>query len=526
MHRWEPKLGWVPVCSRGSEAVVVALLLVLLAGTLAVAQAAPSDSRTVRKAAVAGMFYPAASDELRRVVEASLSQVKKEEFPGTIRAILAPHAGYVFCSRGLAAAYKQIEGPAFKYDTVVLIGPSHRFATKASALSSAQVWETPLGPVQVASNLCRELARSTDRIEFDDRAHANEHCLEVQLPYLLAAAKGRPFKIVPMLISSSDALDQQRAANALIALAAKGATLIVVSTDLSHYPDAETAEKADRAILEAVKSLNSSTLIEENQKLMQAGHKGLGCTMCGLDAALTLVRAATGLGIGKAAVVSYTHSGMVSGDNGRVVGYGAMIFAGTGSRASEAQQDGLVFSQNSKRELVRMARDAAGAAVKGDWVDFHPSENPELQMKAGCFVTLKQKGELRGCIGRFSSDQPLWKTVREMAIASATRDARFSANPVRPEELPELDVEISVLSPMRKVSDPLQEIKLGIHGIVVQGGGRSGTFLPQVATETGWTLEQFLGHCSRDKAMLGWEGWKNPAAQIYTYTATIVREED
>lgn len=516
----------VPVSLRGAEAVVVAFLLILSAGGLVSAQAAASDSPTVRKAAVAGMFYPAAADDLRRVVETSLSEAKKEEFPGTIRAILAPHAGYVFCSRGLGAAYKQIEGPAFKYDTVILIGPSHRFATKASALSSVHVWETPLGPVQVASDLCREFARSTDRIEFDDRAHANEHCLEVQLPYLLTAAKGKPFKIVPMLISSSDLLDHQRAANALIALAAKGSTLIVVSTDLSHYPDASTAEKVDQAILEAVKSLNPTRLMEENRKLMQTGYKGLGCTMCGLDAALTLVRAAAGLGISKAAVVSYTHSGMVSGDNARVVGYGAMVFTGTGTGASGTQQEALVFSRESKRELIRMARDAAAAAVKGDWVDFHPSDNPELQMQAGCFVTLKRKGELRGCIGRFSSDQPLWKTVREMAIASATRDARFSANPVRSDEVPDLDVEISVLSPMRRVSDPLQEIKLGTHGIVIQGSGRSGTFLPQVATETGWTLEQFLGHCSRDKAMLGWEGWKSPAAQVYTYTATIVREED
>ncbi|MEW6114952.1 MAG: AmmeMemoRadiSam system protein B, partial [Thermodesulfobacteriota bacterium] len=151
----------VPVSLRGAEAVVVAFLLILSAGGLVSAQAAASDSPTVRKAAVAGMFYPAAADDLRRVVETSLSEAKKEEFPGTIRAILAPHAGYVFCSRGLGAAYKQIEGPAFKYDTVILIGPSHRFATKASALSSVHVWETPLGPVQVASDLCREFARST-----------------------------------------------------------------------------------------------------------------------------------------------------------------------------------------------------------------------------------------------------------------------------------------------------------------------------------------------------------------------------
>ena len=159
-----------------------------------------------------------------------------------------------------------------------------------------------------------------------------------------------------------------------------------------------------------------------------------------------------------------------------------------------------------------MARGAAKAAVEGSWVSYDPSENPELQVKAGCFVTLKNDGVLRGCIGRFTSNEPLWKTVREVAVSSATRDTRFSHNPVLPAEIPHLEIEISVLSPMRKISRPLEEIELGRDGIVVEDHGRSGTFLPQVATETGWSLEEFLSHCASDKAGIGRQGWKSPTA--------------
>jgi AmmeMemoRadiSam system protein A len=186
----------------------------------------------------------------------------------------------------------------------------------------------------------------------------------------------------------------------------------------------------------------------------------------------------------------------------------------------------LTFSEMSRQELLSMARVAAKSAVEGSRVSYDPSNNAELQVKAGCFVTLKNKGNLRGCIGRFTSDAPLWKTVREMAVSSATMDYRFSSNPITVNELPELEIEISVLSPLSMTSRPLEDIKLGKHGILIKDKGRTGTFLPQVATETGWSLEEFLGHCSADKAGLGWEGWKAPTAAIYTYTATIIDEKE
>lgn len=489
------------------------------------AQAA-AEAERVRQPAVAGTFYSANADELKRGVINWLSAARLEEFKHPIKAIVAPHAGHGYCGQSMAAAFKQIEGSRFKYDTVVMIGPSHRVRTKAAAVSSAEVWKTPLGPIPVDTGLAKRFTEKSPRIEFDDRAHALEHSLEVQLPFLMVAAGGKPFKIIPLVTTSSDPLDQQIVADALTSLAGDPRTLILVSTDLSHFPDAETAERVDKAILRSTTLLDPDALLAEDKKLMAPKYPGLSVTMCGMDAVLCLLRAAGGLGIDHAKVVSYTHSGMPTGDTRRVVGYGAIVFTSEGKAASSGTSHPLElkFSEAGAKELVAAARQAAKAAVLGEWVSYEPSERAELDVRAGCFVTLTNNGRLRGCIGRIATDAPLWRTVREMAVAAATMDDRFVNEPIKPEEIPHLSVEISVLSPLRKITDPLKEIKLGRDGIVITDKGRSGTFLPQVAVERGWSLDEFLGYCARDKACLGWNGWKSPSATIHAYTATIIED--
>ncbi len=498
-------------------------------GCFSSAVSADSDQKgkKIRRPIVAGMFYPDDRQTLRREVERSLAAADKRTFSAPIKAILAPHAGYAYCGATLGSVYKQIAGESFVYDTVALIGPSHRYPTPAASVSSADVWETPLGPVEVDVERARSIVESSSGIVFDDRAHEREHSLETQLPYLIVAAQGKPFKIVPIVTTASDPSDRKEVARALVESLADPKTLIVVSTDLSHYPPADIAEKVDRQILRATASLSPEKVVEANRTISRAGHKGLATAMCGLDAVLCLELAAKGLGITDAELISYTHSGMTSGDTDRVVGYAGMVFTGSGQAppGEETPPVSLKLSDESKKELLRSVRSAVADAVNGRTPAEIPSDNPELQVKAGCFVTLKNKGRLRGCLGRFTSEEPLWKTAREMAAVSAVMDSRFSNDPIRPAEVPELSVEISVLSPPKEISDPLREVELGRHGIVIRDRGRSGTFLPQVATETGWTLEEFLGHCSRDKAGLGWEGWKRPSAKVFTYTADIIEED-
>jgi AmmeMemoRadiSam system protein A len=182
------------------------------------------------------------------------------------------------------------------------------------------------------------------------------------------------------------------------------------------------------------------------------------------------------------------------------------------------------FSQEARNRMISLAREAVEASIKGVRTPFEKVDQPELQERLGCFVTLKNKGNLRGCIGRFTSDEPLWKNIVEMAVAAATKDLRFMGDPITVDELKNINVEISVLSSPELVENPMRDLKLGRDGIIVETGSRRGVFLPQVARETGWNLEEFLGHCARDKAGIGWDGWKRPDAKVYGYTAVIIEE--
>ena len=190
---------------------------------------------------------------------------------------------------------------------------------------------------------------------------------------------------------------------------------------------------------------------------------------------------------------------------------------GTFSRGGSA----VMLSQQAREELLTIARRTVEAAVRGEGPPRFDVKDPELLVKQGAFVTLKTGGQLRGCIGRFTSDLPLWDTVRGMAISSALEDSRFVGNRLRPGELDGLHVEVSVLSPLERTNDPLG-IELGKHGIYIRRGNRSGCFLPQVATETGWSTEEFLSHCCAGKAGLPPNAWKDPKTEVLTFTAEII----
>jgi len=179
------------------------------------------------------------------------------------------------------------------------------------------------------------------------------------------------------------------------------------------------------------------------------------------------------------------------------------------------------LTEADKKKLLDLARKTIEHYLETNkLLDINLSDYSEnLKQHCGAFVSLHKHNQLRGCIGRFMADEPLLKVVQEMAIAAATQDYRFPK--VKSSELKDIEIEISVLSPLKKIED-ISEIVLGKHGIYIKKGFSSGTFLPQVATETGWSLEEFLGHCSRDKAGIGWDGWKN--AEIYIYTAEVFSE--
>jgi len=179
-----------------------------------------------------------------------------------------------------------------------------------------------------------------------------------------------------------------------------------------------------------------------------------------------------------------------------------------------------IFLLNTARETIRMWLSGNGFRHEPDIQPIISIDRPFVLENAGAFVTLKKNGSLRGCIGRFNADYPLYLVVRDVSIESAVKDTRFS--PVTFNELNDINIEISVLTPLKRIKS-IDEFSLGQHGIYMVNHGKSGTFLPNVAIETGWTQEEFLGHCSQDKMGMGWEDWKK--SELYTYETIIFDEK-
>lgn len=479
----------------------------------------------VRPAAMAGGFYPGEAEALRKDVGGRLARVAElPELPDKLRALIVPHAGYKYSADTAAAAYAAARGCSF--DRVVLLGPAHAYRLRGVSVSGAGFYETPLGLVAVDTAFAGELRKAAGAGHIK-AAHAREHSLEVQLPFLQTAI-GPGVRIVPVLVGPDPAA-QARLARALADLIDER-TLVVVSTDLSHRPRLEVARKVDTATVESWKTLDLDKVEAAERRLMSEGHRNLACTMCGGDAVRTLMRLAPFIGIDAVKVLKLDTSATASGDAREVVGYAAAAFCASGRKPAKPAQgpaaaaDTPQLSAEARRRLLGIARASAAAAAAGRSLPGLDLEDlpEELRQPGGAFVTLRKRGDLRGCIGRYPGEASIAEVVREMAAAAAARDSRF--RPVRPGEMDEIDIEISVLSPLRRIDD-WRKIRLGVHGVVLRQGRRQGVFLPQVATETGWTLEEFLAHLARDKAGLAAEAYRDSVTELLVFTALVFGEK-
>lgn len=332
----------------------------------------------------------------------------------------------------------------------------------------------------------------------------------------------KAFRIVPIVIGSQSKESCRKIAQALKPYF-NPKNLFVISTDFSHYPSYDEAGKADKATCDAILKNDPELLMKFLDSYEKKNIPNLATNLCGWTSVLTLLYMTANDPSITFTPLKYTNSGDSRyGDHNQCVGYWSVAVSRDPSKTSSVSS-GFSLSAQDKETLLEIARNTVSLYVSQHKVPEVDDKNfsPALKMHAGAFVTLHENGELRGCIGRFTADIPLWQVVQQMAVASSTEDNRFS--PVTPSEVKKLDIEISVLSPMKRIYSA-DEIVLGKHGIYIKKGWYSGTFLPQVATETGWSREEFLGHCSRDKAGLGWDGWKD--AELYTYEACVFGEKN
>jgi AmmeMemoRadiSam system protein B/AmmeMemoRadiSam system protein A len=490
--------------------------LVALAVFTPFAHVHAGNPQKVRQAAVAGSFYPADPKVLSAMIDDLLARASEPAITDSILAVVAPHAGYEYSGPVAAYTYAQLKG--HKYSRVVVIAPSHFESFGYSSVYDGDAYATPLGNVPVDKTFARELAKMSSTMKLSSQGHdptsaGGEHAIEVQLPWLQKVLGN--FEVVPIVMGDQSYENSRALGVALEKLIKRdgkpGDTLVLASSDLSHYYPYDDAVKIDHKTLNALVAWDYFSMSRNFQTRVWEA--------CGGAPIVAAMIYAERMGANQARVLKYANSGDVTGDHARVVGYSADVFL----KAPDNMTAETPFSLSApeKSELLSLARKSVEHVVQ-EKDAYEPPANASatLNQERGAFTTLHKDGVLRGCIGYTSAAKPLYITVRDTATLAAMRDPRFQ--PVDASELPSLEYEISVLSPMRRVTD-LQQIRIGEHGLLMKNGDREGLLLPQVPVEQRWDRQTFLEQ-SCAKAGMSTNCWKDEDTDIFSFTAVVFGE--
>ena len=481
----------------------------------------PQNKSTDREPIAAGRFYPANKETLTKDISKLFTNCTKTPGKLMTRAIISPHAGYVFSGKIAAAAYSVIDRNT-AYKNIFIIGSSHVMAFEGASIYNKGDFITPMGKIIVNKDISNTLIKENKVFDFPVNAHLQEHSLEVQLPFIQYYFTGKPM-IVPIIIGTNDSKTIKKIADVLKPWF-KDENLFIISSDFSHYPSYKDANDTDKLTALAFVSGDPKTFLNTLKKNSEKNIGGLATSMCGWTSGLTLLYLTEDNNQLEYKQIDYCNSGDSSyGNKDEVVGYNAIaLFEKNNKTEIRKTSDELFFTTEEAEMLFKIARNSIQSRLfdnKG--INIDETKVPEiLKRQMGAFVTLKINGSLRGCIGRFVSSDQLYEVVSASANSSAFEDSRF--NPLSKDEFIKTEMEITVLGPLKKINN-INEIILGKHGIYIKKDFRSGTMLPQVATENGWTVEQFLGYTSRDKAGLGWDGWKD--AEIFIYEGVVLEEK-
>ena len=460
----------------------------------------PLPGQGIRPPAFAGQFYPGDPVRLAATIDAYFKEAATvAPSSGRVVGLIAPHAGYVYSGKTAAAAYARVRGTPV--DTVVILSPSHRVAFEGVSVWPEGGFETPFGVARVDEGLAREIARAC-RSKFRADAFAEEHAVEVQVPFIQRALPGA--SIVPIVMGLPDRPTVQGLAAALARTCLAKKVLVVASTDLSHFLPKARAAATDAATAALIRDLRVDTIIRK----IEAGEN----IMCGGGPVASLLLLAEKAGRPSVEILDRTDS---SSFGGPVVGYlAAAVLSGT-----EPEAEAFALGPDERADLLRLARAALTEFIGRRTVIEDRTGRAAFKEPRGAFVTLRKAGRLRGCIGYAEPVAPLGRTVIQAAVLAATEDPRFP--PVSAAELDSVLIEISVLTPPREISNP-RAVKVGTHGLIVERDGRKGLLLPQVPMENGWDRETFLEEASL-KAGLPRDAWRR-GAKLWVFEAIVFHE--
>ena len=502
----------------------LSLVCTLVAPQANAVEAPVIPAKKVREPAVAGLFYPKDPAELSRMIDTCLVGAKGEPPAGELKALICPHAGYPYSGPVAASAFRLLAGR--DYTTVVVLGPSHYADLRAASVTNADLFRTPLGDVPVSAK-ARALAQlrpfaleppclvqrpdwwrqSSRSAPAEDTADTWEHSVEVEVPFLQRTLKN--FELVPVVCGE---IDEEKAAGALLQIL-DDRTLIVASSDLSHYYSYATAKELDQHTVEAICRLDPGAIGDGDA--------------CGHTPIRTLLYVARQRGW-QARLLDCRNSGDTTGDKSRVVGYAAIAFYAPAAKPIGAPA-AAQFTAADRRYLLDLARKTVREAATTGQLPEVSADGfaPKFTAAKGCFVTLTKRGELRGCIGYILPQGPLYRAVVENARNAALRDPRFPA--VRPGEVDQLEIEISVLTKPLPLffSSPeelLHKLQPGVDGVVLQIGNRSATYLPQVWEQIPDKVD-FLNNLA-EKAGCESSAWRESGVSVFIYHVESFKESE
>jgi len=475
------------------------------------------DKVSIRKPVYAGTWYSAEPDVLKNDLITYLKQAEVEEHDNKPRIVLVPHPGLVFGGKTQAYSYKALS--RWKYRNVFIIGVSHRAYFSGISIGDYDYYETPLGNLKVNRDIVSFLMNRSSQFVFDKESQTKEHSLEVQMPFIRHIF-GDEVSIIPIIMSGNDN-EQYKYVVDSIYDAISDDDLIIISSDLSHYPKYDDAKIIDLETIQAFMSLNIAEMENKIERMKLELLNVPSTFACGEDAMKVAIYLSNRLYLDKVKLLHYENSGEAKdSDKEHVVGYASVvIFSSPEERIAEK----LLISDEDKILALQIARKSIKAAFNEEVIEHYIPEGSVLNEIHGVFVTLRKNGELKGCVGDFEPNSFLKDAICEIAVKSAFSDSRFKA--LDEDELGDIEIEISVLSKLQEI-ESYKDFIPGKHGILIADGERSGTYLPQVAVEQEWNRDQMLENVTVEKAGLKSMSWKEGKYLMYTYTANVFAENE
>ena len=489
------------------------LLVLLAAGLIISLSCDRAHADAVRQPVRAGSFYPAEAAELTGMIDRLTQKAQKTRIRiprgKVLRALIMPHAGYIYS--GWTAAHASLVLKKNQFSKVILMGPDHKIGIRNGAICDAAAYQTPLGRIDLHADTAR-LRRQPALFRSLPVSRDQEHSLEVILPFLQAYLG--EFELVPIVVGRADVGALAKALSDII----EDNTLLVVSSDLSHFLDYSDAVAMDRETVRGIINLNPAILASKDNRA------------CGSMPLLILMEIA-GRNHWQPVLLHYSNSGDTAGSRSRVVGYTTIAFFGD-QLMNNLQDSDTKFTEEQGRVLLKLARhiimEKLGSKLSESGLDpnAHHPQDERFKSYGGTFVTLKIKGQLRGCIGNLTSTETVWEGVKRNAINAAFHDPRFS--PLTVKEFDQTEIEVSILTEpcpleFRDGEDLIQKLRVNVDGVIIRKGHASATFLPQVWEQLP-RPQGFLSHLCM-KAGLPSDAWKDPELEVLTYQVQYFEEE-